>query len=275
MPCSLPHIGLITIFGSRLCEIVDDGCQIVKESPISSNNQMRKPSPLWVAALIVAITTAAVVALVFWNGGTDPDGLVANSDAATVVEEGDQPDFAETETRSEDDPLTAGPVDAPVALVVFSDYQCPFCALWSAETLPSMMEHTKAGDLRIEWRDLNVYGPASERAARASYAAALQDRFWEYHNELFANGERRPESELSQEALKSLADDIGLDIEKFTADMESEETAAVISANQQQGFEIGAAGTPVFVLDGQIVVGSQPTDIFEDMVADALDSEKK
>src|SRR5699024_11238229 len=76
MPCSLPHIGLITIFGSRLCEIVDDGCQIVKESPISSNKQMRKPSPLWVAAIIVAITAAAGVGLVFWVGGSDREGLV-------------------------------------------------------------------------------------------------------------------------------------------------------------------------------------------------------
>jgi len=220
----------------------------------------------------VAAIATLVIAFVIWDTKSNSDGSLSDSDAATVVQEGKQPDFSEVETRSEDDPLAAGPVDAPVALVVFSDYQCPFCALWSDQPLPVMMNHAAHGDLRIEWRDLNVYGPASERAARASYAAALQGEFWEYHDELFANGKKRPESELSKEALVDLANDLGLDPEQFVADMESEETADVIAANQQSGFDVGAVATPVFVLDGQAVVGAQSTDVFEQLFTDALDA---
>ncbi len=220
----------------------------------------------------MAAITAAVIGFVIWDTQSNSDGALSDSDAATVVQEGRQPDFSEVETRSEDDPLVAGPVDAPVALVVFSDYQCPFCALWSDQTLPTMMEHVADGDLRIEWRDLNVYGPESERAARAAYAAALQGEFWEYHGELFAKGKKRPKSELSKEALVDLAQDIGLDTDQFVADMESEETAEVIAANQQSGFDVGAVATPVFVLDGQAVVGAQSTDVFEQMFTEALEA---
>lgn len=184
-----------------------------------------------------------------------------------------QPDLSgAAETRDEEDLLAAGPVDAPVVLVVFSDYQCPFCARWSEQTLPSMMEHVEAGDLRIEWRDVNVFGPASERAARASYAAALQGAFWEYHDALFEGGERRSADELSEEALVALADELGLDTDRFAADLGSEETAEVISANEQLGFDLGATFTPVFILGGQPIVGAQPTEVFEEAFPVALDA---
>ncbi|RBM22744.1 thioredoxin domain-containing protein [Streptomyces sp. PT12] len=225
------------------------------------------------AVLTVAAVLIAVIVRVNWSGASPEDGtLPSGGGAPTEVQDPEQPDLTEVEARDEDDLLAAGPVDAPVALIVFSDYQCPFCARWSEQTLPSMMEHVEAGDLRIEWRDINVFGPASERAARASYAAALQGAFWEYHDTLFEDGERRSEGELSEEALIALAGELGLDIEQFTADLAAEETAQVIATNQQLGFDLGATSTPVFILGGQPIVGAQPTEVFEDAFQTALDA---
>lgn len=181
-----------------------------------------------------------------------------------------QPDLTAIELRDEADPLAVGPVDAPVALIVFSDYQCPFCARWSTETMPTMLEHVEAGDLRIEWRDVNVFGPASERAARATYAAALQGAFLEYHDALFAEGATRSEAQLSDEALTELAGELGLDVARFTSDFGSEQTAAQIAANQQFGVELGVTSTPVFILGGQPIAGAQPTIVFEDAFQSAL-----
>lgn len=180
----------------------------------------------------------------------------------TQVEGPQQPDAEQAEARDPEDLLAAGPVDAPVVLVVFSDYQCPFCAHWSHDTLPLMMEHAEAGDLRIEWRDVNVFGEVSERASRASYAAALQDSFWEYHEALYPEGQMRSEGELSEDALLALAVDLGLDGDQFTADMNSPETAAQIEENAQLGLDLGAYSTPSFLLGGEAIVGAQPTDIF-------------
>ena len=173
-----------------------------------------------------------------------------------------EPDASGAESRDPGELLAAGPPDAPVVLVVFSDYQCPFCAQWSHETLPVMMEHAESGDLRIEWNDVNVFGEASERASRASYAAALQGGFWEYHDALFPQGQIRPESQLSEEALVSLAGDLGLETEQFRADMHDADTAAQIEENAQLGLDMGAYSTPSFLLGGEAIVGAQPTEVF-------------
>lgn len=235
----------------------------------------RRSRSSWIVPVAVLAVAAVLIAtIVAVSRGSEPsaDGSPSGSGAPTEVESPEPPDLSAAETRDEADLLAAGPIDAPVVLVVFSDYQCPFCARWSEQTLPSMMEHVEAGDLRIEWRDVNVFGPASERAARASYAAALQGAFWEYHDELFADGERRSEGELSEEALIALADELGLATEQFTTDFAAKETVDVIAANQQFGLDLGATSTPVFILGGQPIVGAQPTEVFQETFQTALDA---
>ncbi|QPS33667.1 DsbA family protein [Brevibacterium casei] len=238
------------------------------ESPRSSR-------PAWLLPVAVVAVAAILVALILAMNRDGDTGATGELDpsgegAPTEVDGPAQPDFSEAERRDESDLLAIGPVDAPVVLVVFSDYQCPFCAKWSEETMPLMTEHVEAGDLRIEWRDVNVFGPASERAARASYAAAEQGAFWEYHDELFAGGDTRSEGDLSEDALIALADELGLDTDQFTADLASEQTAQQIADNQQLGLDIGAYSTPAFILGGQPIVGAQPSQVFVDAFDDAL-----
>lgn len=235
----------------------------------------RSSKPAWLLPVAVVAVAAILVALILAmnrDGDTGADGALdpSGEGAPTEVDGPAQPDFSEVERRDESDLLAIGPVDAAVVLVVFSDYQCPFCAKWSEETMPLMMEHVEAGDLRIEWRDVNVFGPASERAARASYAAAEQGAFWEYHDELFAGGDTRSEGDLSEDALIALADELGLDTGQFTDDLASEQTAQQIAANQQLGLDIGAYSTPAFILGGQPIVGAQPSQVFVDAFDDAL-----
>lgn len=186
------------------------------------------------------------------------------------VEGPPRPEASAIERRDAEEILTAGPVDAPVALVVFSDYQCPFCAQWSQDTLPAMMEYAEAGDLRIEWRDVNIFGEESERAARASYAAALQGNFWQYHDALFPDGQIRSHRQLDDEGLTALAADLGLDTDQFETDLHHPETAEQIERNAQLGMDLGAYSTPSFVLAGEPIVGAQPTEVFTDAVDAAL-----
>src|SRR5699024_12013276 len=136
--------------------------------------------------------------------------------------------------------LLTDDVDAPVTLVIFSDYHCPYFAALSNDTLPVMMEYVDEGDLRIEWRDLNVYGAFSEQASKASFAAGMQDKFWEFHDELFLDGEIRSESQLTEEAMLDIADELGLDAEQFTEDMRSDVVDEHIQANEALGTELGA-----------------------------------
>lgn len=225
----------------------------------------RAAKRMWMMPTVVIVVAALLITLVIVlaQRRTEPGGAAGD-------EQSGQPGFTSAERHDPDDPLAAGPVNAPVTLVVFSDYQCPFCARWSHETLPLMMEQVESGDLRIEWRDVNVFGPASERAARASYAAGLQGAFWEYHDALFAGGEKRSEADLSVDALTALAGELGLNAEQFAADMESSETVEQIAENAQLGLDLGAYSTPVFLMGGRPVVGAQPTQVFLDAFDQAL-----
>lgn len=240
----------------------------------------------WLIPVLVLAAAAVVIAVLLWpdddaqqsraGQGPDQQSQTAEEDVpADVVnpdeyEDPDQTDFSYVEARDEQDPLAAGDVDAPVGLVVFSDYQCPFCAQWSAETLPVMLEYAEAGDLRIEWRDVNVFGEASERASRAAYAAAEQDAFWEYHDALFAGGETRSETDLGDEALREVAASLDLDLEQFDADFASEETRTAVAAHAELGVGLGAFSTPSFIMGGQPITGAQPTEVFVEAFETAL-----
>lgn len=233
----------------------------------------------WVVPVfVIAIAVLLIGGVLFMNQGTGSPESAADESTVGVkdpaqgpaAQESEETDLTMVETRDEGDLLAVGPVDAPVGLVVFSDYQCPYCAKWSKETLPLMMEHVEAGDLRIEWRDLTLFGPASERASRAAHAAARQDGFLDYHHALFDNGEHRSEEELSDQALIALAGDLGLDTETFTADFHSDETAEVVANNAQLGIDLGAYSTPAFILGGQPIMGAQPTELFQDAFDAAL-----
>lgn len=243
----------------------------------------------WIPLTVVLAAAALIVTILVVDRSADDDGATASPDsgtqsadpaaehsgsqardAASEVQGPEQAAFTEAETRDEGDIQAIGPVDAPVALVVFSDYQCPYCATWSQDTLPLMMEYAEDGDLRIEWRDVNVFGDASEQAAKAAHAAAFQDSYWEYHDALFAGGEHRSQSELSADALTELADDLGLDTARFQEDMDSDQTQEEVDAYAQMGLDLGAFSTPTFLVGGEPIVGAQPTDVFLQAVDAAL-----
>ena len=197
---------------------------------------------------------------------TQPEGTTQPEGAQTQEEV----DLSDLERRDPDDLLSAGAVDAPVALVAYSDYQCPYCGQWSHETLPTMMEYVEAGQLRIEWRDVEVFGPESGRAARAAYAAALQDGFWEYHDALFPGGEHRPKTELTDEALVSLAGELGLDEAQFEQDLNSDAVVQETQRNAMEAINLGVTATPAFILGGQPILGAQPTEVFVEAMETAL-----
>ena len=192
-------------------------------------------APMAGPAVIIVAVVALLIGAVLWIGGDDEPER--SGDSATTgevtehpgaVEHPDEvalPDLSDEEARDPDDLLAEGPVDAPVVLVVFTDYQCPYCAHWTHDTLPTLHDYVERGELRIEWRDVNVYGEDSERAARAALAAAKQDTHDEYHAALFPDGEIRKPQQLSDDALIDLADELGMDPEQFREDMNSDQVA--------------------------------------------------
>lgn len=168
------------------------------------------------------------------------------------------------ERRKADDPFALGDPAAPVALVVFSDYRCPFCAKFSRDTEPVLIERfVDNGTLRIEWRDYPIFGDQSMVAARAARAAAAQGKFWEYNRALYAAAPERSKAELPDDALISFARTVGVpDIERFTADMHSSAFDTAINLDLAAGRSIGVPSTPAFVINDVPMLGAQPTEEF-------------
>lgn len=246
-----------------------------------------------VGALIIAIAAivVAVILVTRGNGSLEPAaaGTVTTQDAdvqaevpgqgeeqagaaATESEGASEADLTVLETREAGDPLAVGAVDAPVGMVVYSDYQCGYCARWDAETLPELLPYVEAGDLRIEWVHTLFFGAGSEAAARAAYAAGLQGKYLEYNAALFPGGQILGEDALTTENLVSMAGQLGLDQERFAADLESPATAEAVSADAANAQSLGVTSTPTFVLAGTPIQGAQPTEVFVESIDNALTS---
>jgi protein-disulfide isomerase len=153
-----------------------------------------------------------------------------------------------------------GPSSAPVTIVEFSDFQCPFCG--RVEPTIKQIEEAYGNKVKIVWKNNPLpFHPNAMPAAKAAMAAAKQGKFWEMHDLLFAN-----QRELSPANYEKWAQQIGLNMDKFKADMASSEVEAEIKADADQARQVGAGGTPNFFIDGVNVVGAQPFDRFKQVI---------
>ena len=161
-----------------------------------------------------------------------------------------------------DDP-SLGPVDAPVTIVEFGDFECPFCL----ESFPVIREvMTKYGDrVRFQWRDFPVSSQHTHAldAALAGECVAEQsvEKFWAFHDQVFIN-----QSDLSRDALARYATQIGADMNAFTACMEAGSLLDEISQDYNAGVEAGVTGTPTFFINNRRVPGAVPFSVFEDII---------
>jgi protein-disulfide isomerase len=138
-----------------------------------------------------------------------------------------------------------GPESAPVTLVEYGDYECPYCG----QAEPVVRELlADFGDVRYVWRHLPLHDvhPAAQLAAEAAEAAAAQDMFWEMHDRLFANQDR-----LRARDLLGHADALGLDVERFGADLRRHLGAARIAEDLDSADLSGVSGTPTFFINGK------------------------
>ena len=135
---------------------------------------------------------------------------------------------------------------------------------------PELIEkYVKDGTLRIEWRDFPYQGEESVRAALAARSAQAQGKFWEYHDLLYYNQSSGNSGGYSEENLISLATKAGLDAQRFEEDLRTARYAGVVQADFQEGQSLGISGTPTFVINGKVLVGFQPLDVFEQAIEDA------
>lgn len=169
--------------------------------------------------------------------------------------------------RTDDDPLAKGATDAPVVMIMWSDYRCPFCSLFSRESLPQLQKYVDDGTLRIEYRDIPLFGEQSESAAHAGRAAGNQGKFWQFHHVV---AEKAPDSghpDLPQEVLEQYAREAGVeDLERFRSDMASTKVQQAVSDDATEAHGLGISSTPFFIINTTVVSGAQPLEVFTGVI---------
>ena len=161
-------------------------------------------------------------------------------------------------------PVT-GPANAKITLVEFSDFQCPYCSKAVIQIAATLKAYPN--DVRLIFKQYPLDShPQAAISAAASLAAHAQGKFWPLHDVMFAN---RPK--LSREAILAWAKEIGVDMKKFVADMDSPETRKTVLRDQADGDKAGVEGTPTFFINGQKYNG----DLAPESLKPVIDGELK
>lgn len=153
-----------------------------------------------------------------------------------------------------------GPESAPVTIVIFSDFECPFCSR-ANPSLDQVVE--QYGDqVRLVFRHFPLsFHPHAEKAAEASLCADDQGKFWEMHDLLFAR-----QKNLEDEDLKDYAEELGLDTEAFDNCLDSGAKSEQVAKDFADGQEAGVRGTPAFFINGRFLSGAQPFEQFKQLI---------
>lgn len=168
-------------------------------------------------------------------------------------------------------PPLDGALDAKVTIVEFSDFMCPYCARFAVETLPKIREeYIHTGKVKHIFRSFPVYREQALRVAEAALCAHEQQRFWEYHDQLFADSRKRGASVFSIENLKSLAVQLGLDAERFNQCVDSRKHSQAVQRDIAEGQHLRVYGVPTFFINGRQIVGAQPYAIFKQVIEEEL-----
>jgi protein-disulfide isomerase len=165
-------------------------------------------------------------------------------------------------------PEKGGGAKAPITIVYFSDYECPFCG--RAEASVDQVMKAYGDKIRLVFRDYPLPMHTNARpAAEAANCANAQGKFWEYHAKLFAN-----QRELGADKLATYAEQVGLDKTKFADCLDKKPFSAAIDKDIADGQKVGVNGTPAFFINGRSLSGAQPFEKFKEVIDEELASKK-
>jgi protein-disulfide isomerase len=185
--------------------------------------------------------------------GSNKPSAVADTNAVQRVE-----------VSTDGDP-SLGPENAPVTIIEFSDFQCPYCEVWYKQVYQQLLASYPT-QIRLVYRDLPLpMHPQAVPAAEAAECANEQGAFWKYHDLLFEQ-----QYGLDRAAYEHYAADLGLDSKSFAACLDSHRYQAEIQADANDANSVGISGTPSFVVNGRVLIGALPFSDFKKVIDEEL-----
>ena len=214
----------------------------------------------------ILIAGVLISAAVIYSGGGF--GLPGQGGAANVG------DSAAPKDVSADDDAYLGDKDAPVTVIEFSDFECPFCRSFWRDTLPLIQsEYIDTGKVKFVYRDFPLsFHPGAMPAAQAAECAEDQGKYWEMHDKIFSEQGKLGSGtvQFGVSELKKWASEIGLNADNFNSCLDSQKYAEEVNNDTKDGQAAGVTGTPGFFINGRIVVGAQPFSAFKQIIEEEL-----
>lgn len=234
-------------------------------------NAQRKRLAIMVSVVLV-IAVAAVTILVALNGADDGNADLSNPSIAdsTAIYQG-----------LVSQGMTLGDANAPVTVIEYADYQCPFCQRFTLNVEPQLLaDFVKTGKVKFEFRPMPILssleladkGNESVRAAEATMCAMDQGKFWDFHHVLFLKQDGENKGTFSDVNLISYATETGLDVPTFTTCLSTGKYQQAVIDSRTQGIADGVTSTPSFVINGtRVLLTTQGYDRLKQQIQAAVD----
>jgi len=249
-------------------DLQEDPIPVIQEDTITF-----KRSHFYAVLTVLAFATGVLLGYVVW--GMESTGGIAQSSLASGQVSGpiaEAPVTQQSQYTRYDIPTknsyAIGPADAPITIVEFSDYQCPFCRRWHAEVYKPLLA-AYPGKIRLVYRNLPLTSihPDALGAAEAAMCAGEQDVYWKYHDKLFGS------ESLGNNVYIQYAQELGLNIPTFEACISNHKYQKAIETDSDFAINLGVRSTPTFFINGLAIVGAQPLDVFKQVIDKELAGE--
>jgi protein-disulfide isomerase len=206
----------------------------------TAERQTKRRRQLTVIGAIGVAVIIALALIVIPRLGNDGPGDITSADASAS-------DLPSNGT-------VLGNPSAPVKVVEWGNYQCPFCGAFARENQSQLInDYVKSGKATFEFRNFAFNGQESYDSAAAALCARDQGKFWEYHDTLYANQHGENQGAFSRDRLKEMARTVGLDTDKFNQCLDSDTYANEVKTEANDALKAGATGTPTFAINGQLI----------------------
>jgi protein-disulfide isomerase len=264
-------------------KLVEQKVEVIEESNPSEDFITFKRSHFYSVLVVLAFMVGILVGYVAWGRGAaavaaNPQTAandVAQAAGDVVTAPTAQPQYVRYDIPTDGYP-SLGPDDAPITIVEFSDYQCPFCSRFHEETYKALLD-AYPNQIRFVYRNLPLsFHQNAQMSAEAALCAGDQNKYWEMHDVLFSNQASLNNAEgtkLDQAAYNGYAEGLGLDVPTFETCMTSHKFAQFIDDDMAFSQNLGVQSTPTFFINGLAIVGAQPLANFKELIDKELAGE--
>jgi len=253
----------------------DTGLEITEEFIKGDSTLTFNRSHVYAALLPLTFVVGVAVGYIFWGRSTpnatagDTAAVAPAAEAAPAQAAQVQPEQVQRYDIPEDDDPVFGPNEAPITIVEFSDFECPYCRRWHLEVWPQI-QAAYADEVRLIFRDfpLSTIHANATPAAAAANCAGEQDSYWEFNELLFSM-----EMGLDKNAYEQYASQLNLDMDAFNECLDSGRQNDEINGDYEYAANLGVRSTPTFFVNGIPLVGAQPFEVFQDLIEQELAGE--